>query len=99
MNCWARCRFSAMSRSAPCGGLGAMSERIQGVCCGGLSQIKLQRIPVDHIDPPRKQARDILFDPRVCEQIDRSLRIQLDQDVDIAVDASSAAGNGAEERG
>src|SRR5215208_4527118 len=63
VKCWASVMLWRMSCSAD----RSRSERIDGVPCCGLAQMRLQRIAVDHVDRPIEQAADVVLDPDIVE--------------------------------
>src|SRR5215472_12354691 len=60
------------------------SESINRVALDCRPDERLQTAAVGDIDPDREQVREVLRNPDILEKPDRRLRVQLDQDVDVA---------------
>jgi hypothetical protein len=58
-----------------------------------------ESFPVDHVHGTLKQARDIRFQARIVEHCRDNLRVEVDQDVDVAIGALLVAGNETERGG
>src|SRR3984957_17919217 len=85
--------LSPMSSSAS----RAPSESID--CVGGRarSKTRLQRLPVDHVNRALKQARDIIFQARIVEHRPDNRRVEINQNVNVAVGNLLVARDGAEQ--
>src|SRR5260370_10305824 len=76
-----------MSRSAVSIGL----EGIDRVGGRGGTDIGLKTVAVHHVDGTVKQAPDVILEPGIVEHGEMGVRIDFDQDVDIAVRMAVAA--------
>lgn len=64
---------------------------------GGGCHVGLQRLPVHHVDRAIKQGGDVVLQADIGPNADRSLRVDLDHDVGVAVGTVVAAGSRAEQ--
>jgi len=63
------------------------------------SNTGFQGFPIDHVNRTVEEARDIILQSCIVEHRHDDRRIEIDQDVDVAIRSLLAASHGTEERG
>src|SRR5579862_4144191 len=84
-----------MSLSASTSG----SERIDSISLRRRPEMRFERFPIDHIDRFGEKSGDKVFNTNVVEHGDVRARIELDEDIDVAVGPVVSARHRAKKRG
>ena len=72
------------------------SEGINSFGGGWTPQVRLEGVPIDHIDRASEKSGDVSLQSRVSEGVELRVRGELDQDVEIASRTGLTSGHGAE---
>src|SRR5829696_9302258 len=85
--------FSSMSRSAR----RPRSESIDGVAFRFRAHVRLEALPVGHVDGPRKEPLDELNHAHVIIDIEVCCWVEFNQNIDVAARTRLATSDGAEQ--
>ena len=76
----------------------ARLESIKRVALDTRPDERFQAAAIGDVDADREQIREVLCDPNIFEKADRGLRVELDQNIDVAGALALATRDGAKQR-